>query len=61
MPPRDDPIRILRVIARLNMGGPAIHVANLAAGLERPEILTFYATCLLKARLPVPSPGQSRE
>jgi len=30
----DGPIRILRVIARLNMGGPAIHVANLAAGLE---------------------------
>jgi glycosyltransferase involved in cell wall biosynthesis len=30
----DDPIRVLRVIARLNMGGPAIHVANLAAGLE---------------------------
>jgi glycosyltransferase involved in cell wall biosynthesis len=29
-----EPIRILRVIARLNMGGPAIHVANLAAGLE---------------------------
>jgi len=29
-----DPIRVLRVIARLNMGGPAIHVANLAAGLE---------------------------
>lgn len=28
------PIRVLRVIARLNMGGPAIHVANLAAGLE---------------------------
>lgn len=27
-------IRILRVIARLNMGGPAIHVANLTAGLE---------------------------
>jgi len=30
----DGPVRILRVIARLNMGGPAIHVANLAAGLE---------------------------
>jgi glycosyltransferase involved in cell wall biosynthesis len=30
----NEPIRILRVIARLNMGGPAIHVANLAAGLE---------------------------
>ena len=28
------PIRVLRVIARLNMGGPAIHVANLAAGLQ---------------------------
>ena len=29
-----EPIRVLRVIARLNMGGPAIHVSNLAAGLE---------------------------
>ena len=27
-------IRVLRVIARLNMGGPAIHVSSLAAGLE---------------------------
>jgi glycosyltransferase involved in cell wall biosynthesis len=27
-------IRILRVIARLNIGGPAIHVVNLAAGLD---------------------------
>ena len=27
-------IRVLRVIARLNMGGPAIHVANLTSGLE---------------------------
>ena len=26
-------IRILRVIARLNMGGPALHVAYLTAGL----------------------------
>ena len=34
MLPSDGPIRVLRVIARLNMGGPAIHVANLAAGLE---------------------------
>lgn len=34
MPANDEPIRILRVIARLNMGGPAIHVSNLAAGLE---------------------------
>jgi glycosyltransferase involved in cell wall biosynthesis len=28
-------IRILRVIARLNIGGPAIHVVNLNAGLDR--------------------------
>jgi glycosyltransferase involved in cell wall biosynthesis len=34
VPGSDEPIRILRVIARLNMGGPAIHVSNLAAGLE---------------------------
>ena len=32
--PSAEPIRVLRVIARLNMGGPAIHVSNLAAGLE---------------------------
>jgi glycosyltransferase involved in cell wall biosynthesis len=29
-----DPIRILRVIARLNMGGPALHVSYLSAGLR---------------------------
>jgi glycosyltransferase involved in cell wall biosynthesis len=29
-----EPIRVLRVIARLNKGGPALHVAYLAAGLE---------------------------
>ena len=28
-----EPIRVLRVIARLNMGGPALHVAYLTAGL----------------------------
>src|SRR5919197_6724225 len=27
-------VRILRVIARLNMGGPALHVAYLTAGLR---------------------------
>jgi glycosyltransferase involved in cell wall biosynthesis len=30
----ESPVRVLRVIARLNMGGPAIHVSSLAAGLE---------------------------
>jgi glycosyltransferase involved in cell wall biosynthesis len=29
-----EPIRILRVIARLNMGGPALHVSYLANGLD---------------------------
>ncbi len=29
-----EPIRILRVIARLNMGGPALHVSYLTSGLE---------------------------
>jgi glycosyltransferase involved in cell wall biosynthesis len=31
---RPEPVRVLRVIARLNKGGPALHVAYLAAGLE---------------------------
>ena len=29
-----EPVRVLRVIARLNMGGPALHVAYLSAGLR---------------------------
>lgn len=29
-----EPVRVLRVIARLNKGGPALHVAYLSAGLE---------------------------
>src|SRR2546421_3029274 len=31
----DEPVRVLRVIARLNMGGPALHVAYLTAGLRK--------------------------
>ena len=31
----DQPVRVLRVIARLNMGGPALHVAYLTAGLAK--------------------------
>ncbi len=30
----DDKIKIVRVIGRLNVGGPAIHVVNLSAGLD---------------------------
>jgi glycosyltransferase involved in cell wall biosynthesis len=29
-----EPIRVLRVIARLNMGGPALHVSYLSSGLQ---------------------------
>ncbi|HEY7178618.1 MAG TPA: glycosyltransferase, partial [Gaiella sp.] len=32
--PDGRPIRVLRVIARLNMGGPALHVTYLARGLQ---------------------------
>jgi glycosyltransferase involved in cell wall biosynthesis len=32
--PETEPIRIVRVIARLNMGGPALHVSYLSAGLR---------------------------
>ena len=35
MPESDKPIKILRVIARLNMGGPALHVAYLTEGLRQ--------------------------
>ncbi len=40
-------IRILRVIARLNMGGPALHVAYLAKGLQSRG----YETTLVAGRL----------
>jgi glycosyltransferase involved in cell wall biosynthesis len=39
----DEPIRILRVIARLNMGGPALHVTYLTRDLARRG----YSTTLL--------------
>ena len=38
------PIRVLRVIARLNVGGPALHVAYLSSGLaERGYDTTLIA------------------
>ena len=30
-----EPIRVLRVIARLNVGGPALHVSHLSGGLDK--------------------------
>ena len=44
-----EPIRVLRVIARLNMGGPALHVAYLSAGLaERGYETTLVAGSLAR-------------
>jgi hypothetical protein len=34
MPEREPPIRVPRLIARLNVGGPARHVALLMSGLD---------------------------
>ena len=33
-------VKILRVIARLNIGGPAVHVINLCAGLDAQHFET---------------------
>jgi glycosyltransferase involved in cell wall biosynthesis len=47
MAEEDGRIRVLRVIARLNMGGPALHVAYLSAGLaERGYDTTLVAGTL---------------
>ena len=44
-----NPVRVLRVIARLNMGGPALHVAYLSAGLaERGYETTLVAGTLAR-------------
>ena len=39
----DEPIRILRVIARLNVGGPALHVTYLSSELDRIGYETILA------------------
>src|SRR3954470_14629799 len=49
MPNRNGRIKILRVIARLNMGGPALHVAYLSEGLrERGYDTTLVAGTLAR-------------
>jgi glycosyltransferase involved in cell wall biosynthesis len=44
---REEPIRILRVIARLNVGGPALHVSHLSRELDR----IGYETTLVAGRV----------
>ena len=39
----DEPIRVLRVIARLNVGGPSLHVSYLTAGLASRGYATTLA------------------
>jgi glycosyltransferase involved in cell wall biosynthesis len=43
----DEPIRVLRVIARLNVGGPALHVSYLTSELDR----IGYRTMLVAGRV----------
>src|SRR6476469_1798548 len=43
----DRPIRVLRVIARLNVGGPALHVSYLSRELDR----IGYETTLVAGRV----------
>ena len=44
---RSGPIRVLRVIARLNVGGPALHVAHLSSELD----MLGYETTLVAGRV----------
>jgi glycosyltransferase involved in cell wall biosynthesis len=44
---RAEPIRVLRVIARLNVGGPALHVAHLSSELDK----LGYETTLVAGRV----------
>jgi glycosyltransferase involved in cell wall biosynthesis len=45
--PGQEPIRVLRVIARLNVGGPALHVAHLSRELDQRG----YETTLVAGRV----------
>ena len=38
------PVRVLRVIARLNVGGPALHVSLLNAGMDRNRFVSWLVT-----------------
>ena len=56
-----EPIRVLRVIARLNVGGPALHVAYLSAGLqERGYETTLVAGELARGEESMAAVAESR-
>ena len=48
-PPPRRPVRVLRAIARLNVGGPAMHVSLLSAGLEARGFRTTLVTGRVEA------------
>ena len=58
---RERPIKVLRVIARLNVGGPALHVAYLTSGLaERGYETTLVAGTLARGEESMASVSESR-
>jgi glycosyltransferase involved in cell wall biosynthesis len=59
--PTSDPIKVLRVIARLNVGGPALHVAYLTAGLaDRGYETTLVAGTLARGEESMASVSEAR-
>jgi glycosyltransferase involved in cell wall biosynthesis len=57
----NDPIKVLRVIARLNVGGPALHVAYLTAGLaDRGYETTLVAGTLARGEESMASVSEAR-
>jgi glycosyltransferase involved in cell wall biosynthesis len=56
-----EPIKVLRVIARLNVGGPALHVAYLTAGLaDRGYETTLVAGTLARGEESMAAVSESR-
>jgi glycosyltransferase involved in cell wall biosynthesis len=56
-----DPIKVLRVIARLNVGGPALHVAYLTAGLaDRGYETTLVAGTLARGEESMAAVSEAR-
>ena len=61
MPSSAEPVRVLRVIARLNVGGPALHVAYLTEGLaERGYDTTIVAGSLTRGEESMAHVAQAR-
>jgi len=57
----DEPVKVLRVIARLNIGGPALHVAYLTAGLaDRGYDTTLVAGSLARGEESMAHVAQGR-